>query len=712
MVRVFLPSIFFAASGAEWYDGIEGLQVLSPGDSFDWETFYSKMRSAQWSEERHAILLKAGEYLDADIGVGYYTSIIGVGATRNDVKVNSVYARDLYDDGSGGGATQNFWRSAEGFTAVGTSNMWATSQACPIRRAVYEGSLRLSDTGPTSWSSGGFVGDTHVKGGVECGTQQQFFFRNSVFDQGVQAGGLINGVFIGTEGEGSQNPSHVSQLTNIERMAEKPFLVESDGLWNIAVPNYRSSAKGVSDDTDLREMIPIDEVHVARDGDSADSINLAIQGKRALLLTPGFYALDGPIRVVDPDFVVLGIGYPTLVPTVGSALVVEASATDARVAAILIDAGVPASNSEAPALLQWQGAGGVLSDIFARVGAFKYQRGSKESCMPTRADVLLQVDGDNVVVDNTWLWHADHDDCYTASDDCQSGYGMLVQGADVAVYDLKVEHVFKDHVFWKGERGQMFFLQEELPYHYLSFGSDGNVGYRVADNVVDHTAYALGVYIVGVCGDMQNVTAIRVPPTTTMNNMVAWDNGKDVSAFAALLCTGDTCSTGSCAGSFCRLQELPGPAPAEGELVLISSQSSLKCLELVNGVEVDGTQVDVTTCNPDSTSQQWVYTDGQIMHHTQDNQALCLDDPVHHSRKGDKLKVSDCNGSPTQQWHYDHFIGSIQFQAGTMCMDLTDGALTDGTLVQLWNCDSGSSSVANQRWTMRAANQNSNEVVV
>lgn len=28
-----------------------------------------------------------------------------------------------------------------------------------------------------------------------------------------------------------------------------------------------------------------------------------------------------------------------------------------------------------------------------------------------RADVFVQLDGDEVVMDHTWLWHADHDDC-------------------------------------------------------------------------------------------------------------------------------------------------------------------------------------------------------------------------------------------------------------------------------------------------------------
>jgi len=421
-----------------------------------------------------------------------------------------------------------------------------------MRRVTLEGGLRLSGTTPQSWSSGGFLADAIIKGQVDCGTQQQFFFRNSQFQEGTNCWELINGAFVGTWNEGPQQ-SWVSKFDKVERIAEKPFLVEDNGRWHIAVPHYKSSSSGPGDDTDVDE-VSMDDFHVAKDGDSAASINAAIKGKRGLLLTPGFYVLEDAIHVTESNFVVLGIGYPTLVATSGSAMIIEESAIEARVAAILIDAGLPSSTWEAaPPLLHWKGSGGALSDIFTRVGAFQYQRGPKTSCMLTAANVHVQMDGDNTLVDNTWLWHADHDDCGRQSDHAYSGYGLLVQGSGVSVSGLKVEHVFKDHVYWKGENGKMIFLQEELPYQYLQFGSDGHVGYLVDPAVQTHTAHSLGVYIVGACGDMRDVTAIKTPSTASLKNMVGWDNGKDVGAFSALLCQGDQCSKGDCNGDKCRL---------------------------------------------------------------------------------------------------------------------------------------------------------------
>jgi hypothetical protein len=511
---------------------------------------------------------------------------------------------------------------------------------------------------------------------------------------------LINGAFVGTSNEGQQDQSHVTQLDNVERTAEKPFLVEHNGLWHIAVPRYKTYSSGIGDDTDV-DKISMGDVHVARDGDSADSINAAIQGKKALLLTPGFYALEEAIKITDPGFIVLGIGMPTLVANGGSAMIIAESANDVRVAAILIDAGKPVSAWQAPALLHWKGKGGVLSDIFTRVGAFQYERGSKSSCMLTKADTHVQLDGEGTVVDNTWLWHADHDDCYTQSDDCNSGYGLVVNGDDVSVSGLKVEHVFKDHVYWTGENGQMIFLQEELPYHYLSFGSDGNVGYRVDDAVQSHTAYALGIYIVGSCGNMVDVTAIRAPYTASLNNMVGWDNGADVSAFAALLCQGDECTRGACSGSFCRLSDSPQPMPEIGDTVLISSRDNKKCLELKDGEETEGTQVEVSTCDANNQKQHWQYIDNQIRHNTQDGRQLCISDPAEHPLIGDILEAHNCDGSSGQKWTYDHLLGSTAFGAPAtkFCMDVVDGSTSDDTPVQIWDCEEY--GYKNQRWNAR-----------
>jgi len=540
-------------SGGNWYDGIDSIKVMTPDTPWDWWNFYLSMRQAQFSDSRYAFLLTRGNYGDAQIGVGYYTSIIGVGSTRNDVVVESFYSLDLNDDGSGGGATQNFWRSVEGVTATGDSLTWATSQACPIRRSEVQGDLTLSLEGPPHFSSGGYIGDLSVKGKLDCGTQQQFFFRNSRFNGEVSCSGLTNGVFMGTVGDGN-HPSQVTPISTTPEVAEKPFLVENNGEWHIAVPNKKSSSRDIGDDSDVSQ-IPMDDVFVAQAKHSADEINAGIRGKRALLLTPGIYDLDHAILVYQSDFVVLGIGFPTLVSRNGnSAVVIGEAATNVRLAMVLLEAGSTSVSQATEAMLLWKGSHGVGSDIFSRVGAFPGR-----GCAVTRADSHVQIVGSNTILDNTWLWHADHDACGGKSDQCTDQHGLLVDGDAVTAYGLKVEHTYKSLVHWNGNAGSVYFYQSELPYYDSSFGSDGFAGYFVDPSVTEHHGVALGVYI--IFDQVKGVTAFRVPAGVDLQNIVGWVvTEPDTSQFENLICIGSQCYSGDCSGNKCRMGRLPSSA--------------------------------------------------------------------------------------------------------------------------------------------------------
>jgi len=74
--------------------------------------------------------------------------------------------------------------------------------------------------------------------------------------------------------------------------------------------------------------------------------------------------------------------------------------------------------------------------------------------------------------------------------------GLEVNGDDVIIYALAVEHFLHDLVVWNGERGKTYFYQSELPYDVTeeNFGTPGYVGYRVNQNVQTHNAWGAGVY--------------------------------------------------------------------------------------------------------------------------------------------------------------------------------------------------------------------------
>ena len=106
-----------------------------------------------------------------------------------------------------------------------------------------------------------------------------------------------------------------------------------------------------------------------------------------------------------PGAVVMGLGYATLVaPASGAACVIADDAGGMHLASVVLQA------SEVPAgvdasLLRWGGDGSasnpsVLSDVFCRVGG--------PGSLKVRASVMVHVAASHVVLDNLWLWRADH----------------------------------------------------------------------------------------------------------------------------------------------------------------------------------------------------------------------------------------------------------------------------------------------------------------
>ena len=77
----------------------------------------------------------------------------------------------------------------------------------------------------------------------------------------------------------------------------------------------------------------------------------------------------------------------------------------------------------------------------------------------------------------------------------------MVNGNNVTLYGLFVEHHQQFQVLWNGERGRTYFYQSEIPYDppdqasYTSApGVKGWASYKVADSVTHHEAWGLGVY--------------------------------------------------------------------------------------------------------------------------------------------------------------------------------------------------------------------------
>jgi len=576
MDRLLAHFVLLAAqyvASAEWYAGLEGIKILHPDMSkseFEALVDSAVHNTTQFGTQRTAILVMPGEYpQNLYIPVGYYTSIVGVGRLPSDVRLGSVrVGNDI-----SGHALNNFWRSCEGVTLTAPRSYWAVSQASPLRRMVVEKDLWLSQS--EGYSSGGFFADIDVGGTLVMGTQQQWFGRNARVQTGLECWTGWNYVFVGVKGidaeavdrcqwagdvpKGQRRhgwPGRISAVTETPRIAEKPYLVKDGSKWFIYVPKFvASSTAGPIEDREAgiaRKLELTHEVFVATPEMTAFEINMAMQGKDGLLLTPGVYVLTEPLVVKESHFVVLGLGFATLVSPIGlSCIEVLDDLDDVRVAGLVLESGTPAGFKSAQPLLRWglivkpteisPSAPGIASDIFARVGSFRHI-----DCTPMRVGTMLEFNANGVVVDNVWAWHADHDDCsgfdpgrhsdmasYSfMSDKSHSTHGVVVNGHFVTTYGMAIEHVAGGHMCeWNGEYGQSFFFQAELPYHTPPVA--GAVSYKVNPTVLYHFATGLGIYIIGT---YTAPAAIDISPFSDVRNVVTAVISGNHSQFASQIC--------------------------------------------------------------------------------------------------------------------------------------------------------------------------------
>jgi hypothetical protein len=454
------------------------------------DSVFASQESNQFGSQRYALLFKPGSY-SVNANVGFYTSVAGLGRNPDDVSLGGL----TVDAGwFGGNATQNFWRSAENLSVPGSAR-WAVAQAAPFRRIDIHGDLNLAPTG-FGWASGGYIADSRISGTVQPYSQQQWFTRDS------QIGGWLNGVwnmvFTGVAGAPAQtfpNPPYtVVPQSPVTR--EKPYLyTDTAGNYNVFVPAMRQNSQGTTwaGGATPGSSIPLSQFYLAKPGDSAATINQALSQGLNLLFTPGVYHLNQTVNVTRPDTVVLGLGFPTLIPDNGVVPMTVADVDGVKLAGLLFDAGTVTS----PVLLQVGPAGSAaghggdpttIQDVFFRIGGAG--AGS--------ATTSLVVNSSNTLIDHIWAWRADHGSGvgWTVN---TADTGLVVNGANVTAYGLFVEHYQKYEVIWNGNGGRTYFFQNEMPYDPPNqaawrTGARGYAAYKVADAVTSHEAWGVGSY--------------------------------------------------------------------------------------------------------------------------------------------------------------------------------------------------------------------------
>ena len=249
-----------------------------------------------------------------------------------------------------------------------------------------------------------------------------------------------------------------------------PYLyVDSSGNYHVFVPSLRTNASGASwaNGSTPGTSLPMSQFFVATPSNTAAQINAALAQGCNLFFTPGVYNIDQTINVTNPSTVVLGVGFPTLIPQNGVNTMQVADVDGVRIDGLLFDAGT------------------TNSSVLLTVGT----PGSTVS------------HASNTLINDIWAWRTDHGNSGTVGWTTNTAsHGLVVNGSNVLATGLFVEHYQQQQMVWNGNGGETIFFQDEMPYDppnqaaWMDGPVNGYPSYEVAASVTAHQAYGMGSY--------------------------------------------------------------------------------------------------------------------------------------------------------------------------------------------------------------------------
>jgi hypothetical protein len=464
--------------------------------------------------------------------------VLGLGASPEDVVINGAVRSNTTH---GNSVLTNFWRSVGNMTIIPSVNstmVWGVSQAAPLRRVHIKGNLQLYDKG---YASGGFLADSKVDGTINSGPQQQWLTRNS--DMGNWVGSNWNMMFVGVNGTPSEEwpEKPFTKIKETPVVREKPWLQYDKKGFEICIPAIQINSIGPEwiNNAKPEKTLSIKQFYIVKQGvDDAATINSALIKGKNLLITPGRYFLKESIKVNRPGTVIYGIGMATLIPENGNAAIEISDVDGVIISGLTLDAGKDHSENlfvvgEEGSQKSHSGNPACLYDIFIRVG------GPAEGS----ATSSLVINSNDVIVDHTWLWRADHGNG-VGWDRNRGANGLVVNGNNVTIYGLFNEHFQEYQTLWNGNNGRVYFYQSEMPYDpptadaWKHDGVNGYASYKVADKVTSHEAWGLGIYNVFYNAPCLVDNAIETPVAleNKMHHIIIfWLNGNKESVVKSII---------------------------------------------------------------------------------------------------------------------------------------------------------------------------------
>ena len=259
------------------------------------------------------------------------------------------------------------------------------------------------------WASGGYIADTKVDGTVESASQQQWYTRDSSLGA-LERLQLEHGVLRRERRPGAPTSTPRPPARATPRSATTPvsrdvpyLYIDSSGKYRVFLPSLRTNASGPSwaSGSTPGTSVPMSTFYVATRvtpprRSTPRSPTAATSSSR-----PGIYHVNQTLHVTKANTVVLGIGYPTIIPDGGVNAMDVADVDGVRLKGLLFDAGTTNSDTLlkvglAKTSVAHSGNPTTVQDVFFRIGGM----------VAGKATNSLVVNTNNTIIDHTWAWRA------------------------------------------------------------------------------------------------------------------------------------------------------------------------------------------------------------------------------------------------------------------------------------------------------------------
>ena len=200
----------------------------------------------------------------------------------------------------------------------------------------------------------------------------------------------------------------------------------------------------------------------ARRATRAATINAALAAGQDLIFTPGVYQTS-TARSTSPTRTpwCSASAWPRWSPTAAAGDLQTADVNGIRIGGLIVDAGTTNSlgaHAGRPVRLERQPRDRPDRAVRRLLPHRRRRR-------PARRRRRCMVNSANVIGDDLWLWRADHGNGGTVGWTTNTAAnGLVVNGANVTMYGLAVEHYQQYQVAVERQRRPDYFYQSEMPY--------------------------------------------------------------------------------------------------------------------------------------------------------------------------------------------------------------------------------------------------------